>query len=89
MVKKKSSRKSRPDRVTNFDIAHAIHKRRSLHAQQVDEGTKARVTDNIGLFAFDPSRFDFAGVDTPNNRREPKQFNMKRALSKAKKQGLI
>lgn len=87
--RKSSSRKSRPDRVTDFDIATAIHKSRSQKAQDVDNGTRARITKNIGLYAFDPSRFDFAGVDTPLDRREPKQFNMKRALSKAKKQGFI
>ena len=89
MAKKKSTRRSRPDRVTDFDLATAIHKSRSQHAQDVDNGTRARVTKNIGLYAFDPSRFDFAGVDTPHDRREPKQFNMKSALAKARKQGFI
>ncbi|NIS94946.1 MAG: hypothetical protein GTN97_03350 [Nitrosopumilaceae archaeon] len=88
MVNGKKKRK-RPDRVTDFDLAHAIHRSRSQHAQDVDEGTLARLTTNINLFAFDPSRFDFAGVDTPTGRREPKQFNMKRALAKAKREGLI
>lgn len=88
--RKKSKKRTRGvDRVTDFDVATAIHRSRSLHAQQVDEGTKARVTKNIGLYAFDPSRFDFAGVDTPKDRREPKQFNMGRALAKAKKLGFM
>jgi len=89
VAKRKSKARSRPDRVTDFDLATAIHMSRSQHAQDVDNGTRARVTKNIGLYSFDPSRFDFAGVDTPLDRREPKQFNMKRALAKAKKQGLI
>jgi len=89
--KKKSPTRRRrgEDRITDFDVATAIHRSRSKHAQQVDEGSRARVTKNIGLYAFDPSRFDFAGVDTPNDRREPKQFNMARSLAKAKKMGFM
>ena len=89
--RKKSTRKRSKgaDRVTDFDVATAIHRSRSQHAQDVDNGTSARLTKNIGLYAFDPSRFDFAGVDTPRDRREPKQFNMGRALSKAKKLGFM
>jgi len=92
VTKRKKSTKKRSrgmDRVTDFDVATAIHRSRSQHAQDVDNGTRARVTKNIGLYAFDPSRFDFAGVDTPNDRREPKQFNMGRALAKAKKLGFM
>ncbi len=89
MVAKKKKSRKRPDRVTDFDIATAIHRNRSLHAQQVDEGSSARITENIGLFAFSPNRFDFLGVDTPNNRREPKQFNMKKSLAKARKMGFL
>ncbi len=88
--KKSTGKRSRgSDRVTDFDVATAIHRSRSQHAQDVDNGTRARVTKNIGLYAFDPSRFDFAGVDTPHDRREPKQFNMGRALAKAKKMGFM
>lgn len=87
--KKKSKRSRGEDRVTDFDVATAIHRSRSQHAQDVDNGTRARVTKNIGLYAFDPSRFDFAGVDTPNDRREPKQFNMGKALAKAKRMGFM
>ena len=87
--KKSKTRKRGADRVTDFDIAFAIHTSRSQHAQDVDNGTSARLTKNIGLYAFDPSRFDFAGVDTPKDRREPKQFNRKRSLAKAKKMGFI
>jgi len=89
MVAKKKKSRKRPDRVTDFDIATAIHRNRSLHAQQVDEGTSARITENLGLYAFSPNRFDFLGVDTRTNRREPKQFNMKKSLAKAKKMGFI
>ena len=87
--KSKSRRRQGKDRITDFDVATAIHRSRSQHAQDVDNGTKARVTKNIGLYAFDPSRFDFAGVDTPNDRREPKQFNMGKALAKARKIGFM
>ena len=87
--KKSPTKRRRDDRITDFDVATSIHRSRSQHAQDVDNGTRARVTKNIGLYAFDPSRFDFAGVDTPLDRREPKQFNMGRALSKAKKLGFM
>ena len=88
--KKSTKRRSRgEDRVTDFDVATAIHRSRSQHAQDVDNGTSARLTKNIGLYAFDPSRFDFAGVDTPRDRREPKQFNMAKSLAKAKRLGFM
>jgi len=87
--KKSKTRRRGEDRVTDFDVATAIHRSRSQHAQDVDNGTRARVTKNIGLYAFDPSRFDFAGVDTPKDRREPKQFNMGKALAKAKRLGFM
>lgn len=91
MVTKRKKSKSRKgaDRVTDFDIAFAIHTSRSQHAQDVDNGTSARLTTNLGLYAHDPSRFDFLGVDTPKNRREPKQFNRKSSLAKARKMGFI
>jgi len=89
MVAKKKKSRKRPDRVTDFDIAFAIHTSRSQHAQDVDNGSSARITENLGLFAHDPSRFDFLGIDTPTNRREPKQFNRKKSLAKAKKMGFI
>lgn len=89
--KKKSPtrRKRGEDRITDFDVATAIHRSRSQHAQDVDNGTSARLTKNIGLYAFDPSRFDFAGVDTPKDRREPKQFNMAKSLAKARRMGFM
>lgn len=88
--RKKAKRRSRgEDRVTDFDVATAVFRRGSQHAQDVDKGSRANVTTNLGRYIFDPSRSDFAGVDTPNDLREPKQFNMKRALSKARKMGFM
>lgn len=85
MVKKKR----RSDRVTDLDIVTAIHDRRGKHARDVDEGTAARVTTNVGLWSFSPNRFDFLGVDTPNVKRRPKNLNAKRALRVAKKKGFM
>ncbi len=85
MVKKKRS----SDRVTDLDIVTAIHNRRGKHAREVDEGTAARITKNVGLWSFSPNRFDFLGVDTPNVKRKPKNLNPKRALAVAKKKGFM
>jgi len=88
--KKSPTRRRRgEDRVTDFDVATAVFRTKSLHAQQVDRGSRANVTKNLGRYIFDPSRSDFAGVDTPNDLRDPKQFNMKKALQKAKKMGFM
>jgi len=51
MVKKKRS----SDRVTDLDIVTAIHARRGKHAREVDEGTAARITKNVGLWSFSPN----------------------------------
>jgi len=89
MVKKRRRKpKDAMDRITDFDVATAIHRSRKPHAQDVDNGTVARMTKHIEVWASDPSRFDFAGVDTPV-RREPKRLNTSRALAKARRQGLI
>ena len=88
MVKKKRRKQDAMDRITDFDLATAIHRSRKPHAQDVDNGTVARMTKHIEVWATDPSRFDFAGVDTPV-RREPKKLNQNRALAKARRQGLI
>jgi len=48
VTKRKKSKRTRGiDRVTDFDVATAIHRSRSKHAQQVDEGTKARIIKSI------------------------------------------
>lgn len=85
MVKKKR----RSDRVTDLDIVTAIHRSRSQKAQDVDDGTFARVTTSAIAWSFQKNRLDFSGVDTPNVKRRPKNLNEKRALSEAKKRGFF
>jgi hypothetical protein len=54
---KKSNSETR-DSISDFDT--------------VDNGTKARVTKNLGLFVAEPNRYDFEGVDTPKGRDNKK-----------------
>lgn len=91
MVKKRRRKpKDAMDRVTDLDLATAIFKtQKSPHAQDVDKGSAAEITPSIEVWASDIARWDFRGVDTPNDIREPKRLNTNRALRKARKRGLI
>lgn len=68
----KKSRKETRDSISDFDIANFLHSKRSPKAIAVDNGTKARVTKNLGLFVAEPNRYDFEGVDTPKGRDNKK-----------------
>jgi hypothetical protein len=61
---KKETQKQRDD-ISQFDIANFLHSRRTPKAIAVDNGSKARITKNIGLWVAQPNRFDFEGIDTP------------------------
>jgi len=71
------------DVVSNLDIANFLHSKRSAKAIAVDNGTKARVTKNIGLWIAQPNRFDFEGVDTPKGaKKNPKIKKRAKAVIK-------
>lgn len=72
----KKSKKEKTDSISNFDIANYLHSKRSPKAIAVDNGTKARVTKNIGLWVAEPNRYDIENVDTPKgsaNRKPTKK----------------
>ena len=71
-LKQMAGKKEKRDSISDFDIANFLHSKRSPKAIAVDNGTKARVTKNIGLFVAQPNRFDFEGVDTPKASKTKK-----------------
>jgi len=64
MARKETKR----DSLTDIDIAQFLHSKRSAKARAVDNGTSARITNNIGLWVAQPNRYDIVGVDTVKGR---------------------
>lgn len=67
-----AGKKETKDSISDFDIANFLHSKRSAKAIAVDNGTKARVTKNIGLWVAEPNRYDIVGVDTPKGSQNRK-----------------
>jgi hypothetical protein len=62
-------------RPSDFDIAYFVeHYIRSDHADKVERGPTRHLTHSLATWVGDPSRFDFAGVDTQVRREPPKNF---------------
>jgi len=60
------------DSISDLDIANFLHSKRTPKAQAVDNGTKARVTKNLGLWLAEPNRYDMVGVDEPSIKGKKK-----------------
>lgn len=68
-----AKRETKRDSLTDIDIAHYLHSKRTPKSIAVDNGESARLTTNIGLWVAQPNRFDIQGVDTIKGRtKNPK-----------------
>lgn len=71
------AKETKRDSLTDLDIAHYLHSKRSSKSRDVDNGTSARITNNIGLWVAQPNRFDIQGVDTVKGRNPNPRINPK------------
>lgn len=66
------------NQLSSDDLLNAMYyehtKKRSKHAQQVDEGMNADITNNPYIWMSDMSRHDFLGIDTIGHHK-PKHYS--------------
>ena len=77
-LKPEKDRRQRRGRVTPKEL----HKRRSQHAQAIDESLKAKTAPSAKAWAKDPSRSDIPGVDTPTGSKKSHVSSGKALTSK-------
>ena len=65
-LKPDKDRRQRRGRVTPKEL----HRRRSQHAQAIDESLRAKTAPSASAWAKDPSRSDIPGVDTPTGSKK-------------------
>jgi len=58
------------DNISDLDVINFVHNSRTPKAKAVDNGTKARITKNVGLWIAQPNRYDIEGVDTPKGAKK-------------------